>query len=124
MAYFNSSLYDSGTNLTFEVEPDLGIKTTREFSNTLTESLGGNEYVFKAHSGKRTWAFNWSNISSTFKTNLLNFRDAVGGNYKSFTYNDGTTSYTVRMSESSLQFSEIMFERYSTNIKLREVSPS
>ena len=58
------------------------------------------------------------------KTELENFRNTVGGDYKSFTYNDGSTSYTVRMDKSSLKFTESVYSRYSTNIKLREVSPS
>jgi hypothetical protein len=124
MAYFKSTLYNSNNQLDFEVSPDLGEKTGREFANQMSESLGGVEYVFQPHSGKRTWSFNWSNISSTFQGQLKDFRDAVGGNYNSFTYHDGSTAYTVRMSPDSLQFSENQYTRYSTSIKLREVSPS
>ena len=124
MAYFNSSLYDSGNNLNFEVTPDMGIKTSKEFANTMHESFGGVEYMTKAHSGKKVWVFNWSNISVTFKAQLENFRNAVSGNFSSFTYNDGSSNYTVRMTENSLQFSEVNYQRFSTSIELREVSPS
>lgn len=124
MAYFNSSLYDSGNNLTFEVEPDFGTTTGKEFANTIQESLGGVEYAFQPHTGKKTWSLTWSNISSTFKTQLENFRNAVGGNYQSFTYNDGSSNYVVRMTPDSLQFQESTFERFQTTISIKEVSPS
>ena len=124
MAYFNSSLYNSGTNLTFEVNPDFGKTTGKEYANIVNESLGGVEYTFQPHTGKKIWSWTWSNLSSTFKTQLENFRNAVSGDYKSFTYNAGSTSYTVRMSPESLQFQESNYQRYQTNIKLREVSPS
>ena len=67
MAYFNHADYDSGNNLNFEVNPDFGIQTGKEFVNDLKESLGGVEYVSQAHTGKRTWQWSWSNISNTFK---------------------------------------------------------
>jgi hypothetical protein len=124
MAYFNSSLYDSGNNLTFEVNPDFGSTTGKEFANTIKESLGGVEYAFQAHTGKKTWTLTWSNISTTFKTQLENFRNAVSGNYQSFTYNDGSSNYTVRMSADSLQFQESTLNRYQTTINMKEVSPS
>jgi hypothetical protein len=124
MAYFNHANYDSGNNLTFEVNPDIGIQTGKEFNNDLKESLGGAEFVTQAHSGKRTWQWSWSNISSTFKGQLETFRNTVGGNFKSFTYNDGSSNYTVRMSSDSLQFNEQFLDRFSTNIRLREVTAS
>ena len=124
MAYFNHASYDSGNNLNFEVNPDFGIKTSKEFNNDIKEALGGAEFVTQAHTGKRVWEWSWSNLSSTFKTNLENFRNTVGGSFKSFTYNDGTSSYTVRMTEDSLQFTEQFLDRFSTNIKLRETTPS
>ena len=124
MAYFNHADYDSGSNLSFEVNPDFGISTGKEYATIKHESYGGNEFYIQKHTGKKIWEWNWSNISSTFKTELENFRNTVGGDYKSFTYNDGSTSYTVRMDKSSLKFTEIVYSTYSTNIKLREVSPS
>ena len=124
MAYFNHANYDSGTNLSFEVEPDIGRSEGKEYKTDSKESYGGVEYITQAHTGKKTWAWNWSNVSISFRNELETFRNTVGGNYKSFTYNDGTTSYTVRMGEDSLQFRESNYRRYSTNIKLREVSPS
>ena len=124
MAYFNSSLYDSGNNLTFEVNPDFGGTIAKEYANTVTESLGGIEYSFQPHTGKKIWTFTWSNISTTFKTQLENFRNAVGGDFNSFTYNDGSSSYTVRMTSDSLAFQESTYQRFQTNLKLREVAPS
>jgi len=124
MAYFQSTLYNSNTALQFEVTPDIGEVTGKQYKNDVKESFGGVEYVTQAHTGKKTWEFSWSNISTTFKNNLEAFRNAVGGNFNSFTYNDGSSSYVVRMSQDSLQFTESLFERFSTSIKLREVSPS
>ena len=124
MAYFQHANYDSGSNLTFEVNPDFGIKTGKKFETVKNESYGGTEYFVQKHTGKKIWEWKWSNISDTFKGNLETFRNTVGGDFKSFTYNDGSTSYTVRMEKNSLAFTEQTYQRYSTNIKRREVSPS
>jgi len=124
MAYFNHADYDSGTNLTFEVEPDIGKSTSKEYANEMHESYSGVEYIVQAHSGKKTFTWSWSNISSSFKTELENFRNVVQGSFKSFTYNDGSSSYTVRMGDSSLSFTENNYQRFSTNINLREIAPS
>ena len=124
MAYIQSSLYNSGTQLDFAVSPDLGVVTGKEFAVILNESYGGSEFTVQRHTGKKTFSLNFSFISSTFKSNLQSFRDAVGGPYKSFTYNDGSTSYTVRMSESSLQFTEVAPDVFSSSLQMREVSPS
>lgn len=124
MAYIQSSLYNSGTQLDFEVNPDLGVMTGKEFAVTYNESYGGDEFTVQRHSGKKTFNLNFSFVSSTFKGNLQSFRDAVGGPYNSFTYNDGSTSYTVRMSEGSLQFTEVAYDVFSTTLQMREVAPS
>jgi len=124
MAYFNHASYSSGSNLTFEVNPDFGIKTGKDFKTIKNESFGGVEFFVQPHTGKKTWDWKWSNISSTFKGQLETFRNVVSGDFKSFTYNDGATSFIVRMTKDSLGFTESTYQRYSTNIKLREVSPS
>ena len=124
MAYIQSSLYNSGTQLDFAVSPDLGVVTGKEFAVFLNESYGGSEFTVQRHTGKKTFSLNFSFISLTFKSNLQSFRDAVGGPYNSFTYNDGSTSYTVRMSESSLQFTEVAPDVFSSSLQMREVSPS
>jgi|APSaa5957512535_1039671.scaffolds.fasta_scaffold101755_2 hypothetical protein len=123
MSYIQSSLYNSGTNLTFDVSPDMGIAYGRDLAVLQAETIGGDEFTVQQHTGKKTWSWSWSFISSSFKTSLEGFRDAVGGSYQSFTYNDGT-SYTVRMSADSLQFTEVSPDVYSTSFKIREVSAS
>lgn len=120
--YFNHADYNSGSNLTFEVEPDFGIQTSAIYGNDVQESYGGKEYSDDRWGGskKNTWSFTLSNISQTFKNNLESFRDTVSGSHKTFTFNDGSTSHTVRMSDDSLSFSEVSYQRYSTSVKLRK----
>ncbi len=124
MSYIQSSLYNSGTQLNFAVSPDLGVVEGKEFAVTINESYGGSEFTVQRHTGKKIFSLTFSFISSTFKTNLKTFRDAVGGPFKSFTYNDGSTSYTVRMTEGSLQFTEVAPDVFSSSLQMREVSPS
>ena len=76
----------SGTYMVFDVSPDLGVQTGKDFSVIQTESFGGDEFSIQRHSGKRTWQLNFSFISSAFKTKLENFRNTVGGPYRKFTY--------------------------------------
>ena len=115
----------SGTYMVFDVSPDLGVQTGKDFSVIQTESFGGDEFSFQRDSGKRTWQLNFSFISSAFKTKLENFRNTVGGPYRKFTYNDGSTTYTnVRMSADSLLFTEVAPSVYSTSISIRQASTS
>jgi len=120
--YFNHADYDGGSNLVFDVEPDFGTTTNAIYGNDVQESYGGKEYSDDRWAGskKNTWSFSLSNISSTFKDELETFRDTVLGSHKTFTYNDGSTSHTVRMSDDSLSFSEVSYQRYSTSVNLRK----
>ena len=118
--YLNSSDYDSGTNLTFPFLPDIGGQTVvKNYNNTVIESTGGTEYAYSTHDGKLSWSLTFSNINSTFRTNLQNFEVAVTGDGESFTFNDDSASYTVRFT-SPLVFSEVAVQRYSVTLKMVE----
>tara|TARA_R100000808_G_scaffold6452_1_gene19173 strand:+ start:8470 stop:8889 length:420 start_codon:yes stop_codon:yes gene_type:complete len=115
----------SGTYMVFDVSPDLGVATGKEFSVIQSESYGGDEFTVQRHTGKRTWQLSFSFISSAFKTKLENFRNTVGGPYRKFTYNDGSTTYTnVRMSVDSLQFTEVAPSVYSTSMQIKQATTS
>ena len=106
-------LFDDG-------EIDVGYinKLGEEFGTDVITSYGGNEYSNKRHNPKTTWSWNWSNISSSMKTSLENVRDSVQ-DHKKFLYYDETSYHYVRMGK-PLEFTEVAYQRYSTNIKLRE----
>jgi|TARA_R100001530_G_scaffold115735_1_gene82705 hypothetical protein len=115
----------SGTYMVFDVSPDLGVATGKDFSIIQSESFGGDEFTVQRHTGKRTWQLSFSFVSSAFKTKLENFRNTVGGPYRKFTYNDGSTSYSnVRMSADSLQFTEVAPSVYSTSMQIRQATTS
>ncbi|MFQ6610778.1 MAG: hypothetical protein ACE5D7_08280 [Fidelibacterota bacterium] len=109
-----------GKKYDFDLAFDLNNTIGEQYANTMNESYGGIEYVTKRHGAKTVWEWNWANISASMKTSLESVRDAVEGDYKKFIYYDETSYYWVRMSKDSLKFTEIAFNRYSTNMKLTE----
>ena len=107
-----------GSALTFENEPDIGIATQEIFATDLNTSLGGVEYANKRHEPKTTWQLNFSNISQTFKNNLVSFEEDVT-NFKKFVYYDNSSYHYVRL-DSPIKFTEVAFQRFSASLKLRE----
>ena len=107
-----------GTKLEFENEPDIGIATQEIFGTDLNTSLGGVEYANKRHEPKTTFQLNFSNISQTFKNNLVSFEQDVT-NFKKFVYYDDSTYHYVRL-DSPIKFTEVAFQRFSASLKLRE----
>jgi len=88
--------------------------------NKILTSQGGVEYSNKRHDGKKFWNFNLKFVSSTYKTSLETMRTALYGPHDKFLYYDDSAYYYVRMSDDSLQFKEVAFGVYDTNIKLIE----
>jgi len=107
-----------GVPLEFENEPDIGIATQEIFATDLNTSLGGVEYANKRHEPKTTWQLNFSNISETFKNNLVSFEQDVT-NFKKFVYYDDSSYHYVRL-DSPIKFTEVAFQRFSASLKLRE----
>jgi len=109
-----------GTKLDWEVEPNKGIKIGEKFANDISESLGGIEYSNKRHDSKTFWEMNWDYISSTFKENLVSFRDAIEGDYKKFVYYDDSDYHWVRMSADSMKMTEVAHNIYNTSLNMVE----
>ena len=107
-----------GSKLQFENEPDIGIATQEIFGTDINKSYGGVEYANKKHEPKTTWTLNFSNISSTFKGNLVNFEQDVT-NYKKFVYYDDSSYHYVRL-DAPIKFTEVAYQRFSASLKLRE----
>ena len=109
----------AGTKYNFEQDPDLGAKESSVFGTSTITSVGGVNYTFKRHNKRKIWELGWSNISSTMKTNLERFRDAVTSK-KPFLYYDDSDYYRVRLN-SSVDFEEVSFGRYQTSVRMIEV---
>ena len=107
-----------GVPLAFENEPDIGIATQEIFATDINTSIGGVEYANKRHDPQSTWTLNFSNISSTFKGNLVNFEQDVT-NYKKFVYYDDSSYHYVRL-DAPIKFTEVAYQRFSASLKLRE----
>ena len=107
-----------GVPLEFENEPDIGIATQEIFATDLNTSYGGVEYANKRHEPKTTFQLNFSNISQTFKNNLVSFEQNVT-NFKKFVYYDDSSYHYVRL-DSPIKFTEVAFQRFSASLKLRE----
>jgi len=107
-----------GIPLEFENEPDMGISTQEIFATDINTSMGGVEYANKRHEPKTTWTLNFSNISQTFKNNLVSFEQSVT-NFKKFVYYDDSSYHYVRL-DAPIKFTEVAFQRFSASLKLRE----
>lgn len=109
-----------GKVYTFDQEPNVGAKTGVLPGNTVHKSIGGQEYGFKKHEPLKFWDYKFDFLGSSAKTNLESFRDAVDNGFKKFVYYDGSSYHWVRMSEDSLNFTEVLPSIYNTSIKLHQ----
>tara|TARA_R100000742_G_C4279324_1_gene103593 strand:+ start:5493 stop:6269 length:777 start_codon:yes stop_codon:yes gene_type:complete len=90
------------------------------YGNTQTISHGGVEFSSQKHDKKRFYNFDLTFINETYKTSLETMRDSVDLSHHKFLYYDGSEYIYVRMSDDSLQFTEVAFGVYDTKIKLTE----
>jgi len=89
--------------------------------NKVVQSQGGVQYSNKRHDGIRFFNFDLKFISSTYKTTLETMRDSLFGSHDKLLYYDGVSEYIlVRLSDDSLQFKEVAFNVFDTQIKLTE----
>jgi hypothetical protein len=108
-----------GKKLTFEVEPDVNVQTSRDYGTQVQRSLGGVEYAINIHDAQEIFTISFQNISSTFKQDLITMQDAIKGQGKKFLYHDGGNFHWVRL-EQTMTFTEIADGRFSTQIKMRQ----
>jgi hypothetical protein len=108
-----------GKKLTFEVEPDVNVQTSRDYGTQVQRSLGGVEYAINIHDAQEIFTISFQNISSTFKQDLITMQDAIKGQGKKFLYHDGSNFHWVRL-EQTMTFTEIADGRFSTQIKMRQ----
>ncbi len=109
-----------GTKYNFPLNFDLNSKLGDISGSDISTSFGGNEFSNKRHGQKATWNWNWGNIPATMKTSLDTMKTAVEIDRLKFIYDDETTKHWVRMSQGSLDFTEVAFNRFSTSVNLRE----
>jgi hypothetical protein len=107
-----------GSKYTFDVNFDINNKVSEEFGTDIVTSYGGQEYANKRHEPKTTWNWNWSFVTASMKTSLESFQSVVSDHQK-FIYYDDTNYHYVRMLK-PLDFTEIAYNVYSTNVSLRE----
>ena len=108
-----------GSKLAFEVEPDVNVKTKRDYGTQVNKSLGGVEYAINVHDAQEVFSITFQNISSTFKDNLITMQDSLKGQAKKFVWYDGSSFHWVRL-ENTLTFTEIADSRFSTSISMRQ----
>lgn len=108
-----------GKQLSFEVEPDVNVQTKRDYGTSVQKSLGGVEYALNTHDAQEIFTISFQNISSTFKTNLLTFENAIKGQGKKFLWYDGSSFNWVRL-DTPMTFTEIADGRFSTQIIMRQ----
>jgi len=108
-----------GKKLTFEIEPDVNIQTTKDYATEVQRSLGGVEYAINVNPGQEVITISFQNISSTFKNDLITMQDALKGEGKKFLYYDNSSFHWVRL-DKTITFTEIADGRFSTQLTLRQ----
>jgi len=104
--------------LTFDTRPDTSIAENRNARTNINEAYSGKQYAQRLADTKKSWTLTWSNISSSFKDDLITMRDIVSLDVP-FLFNDDSNSYFVRMA-SGLDMTEVAHQRFSTSINLIE----
>ena len=77
-----------GTKLTFEVEPDVNIQTSKDYGTEVQKRLGGVEYAININPGQEVFTISFQNISNTFKSDLITMQDHLRGESKKMLYYD------------------------------------
>lgn len=107
-----------GSKLEFEYNPDIGINESYDYGSSFQTSIGGSEYGIKTREPIISYKLNFSNISSTFKSNLQTMETAVQ-NHRKFIWYDGTSNIYVRL-VSNINYTEVAYQRYSASMELRK----
>lgn len=108
-----------GKKLSFEVEPDINVRTAKDYGTEIQKSMGGVEYAINVHDGQQVHTISFQNISSTFKDSLITMQDALKGQGKKFLYYDSSSYHWVRL-DKTMQFTEVADGRFSTQIIMRQ----
>lgn len=108
-----------GIKYTFGMTFDLNNRRKRLSGSDIIMSHGENEYSNKKRGLKKTWNWNWGNISSSMTTSLEAMETAIEVDRFKFIYDDETTKHWVRMTK-PLDIIEVAPDRFSTPISLRE----
>jgi len=107
-----------GKKLTFDTRPDTSIAENRNARTNINEAYSGKQYAQRLADTKKSWTLTWSNMSSSFKDDLITMRDIVSLDVP-FLFNDDSNTYFVRMA-SGLDMTEVAHQRFSTSINLIE----
>ena len=95
-----------------------------EHGIVINESLGGQITGKQRYSSKKTFQLSFPNVDATFKSNMEDMKDACNGSMIPFYWSDvdvGVAAAYVRMTDDSLNFQEVSYQRYATTLTMREV---
>ena len=104
-------LVDSG--LTFPLKPDAGFGMTQDCQVVVHEfgALDAKlEQRYAVGLGPRKFAFRRQNLNMRDRTTLANFWEAVGGSWKSFTYNAPNPDQTVTATKVTWEYAPLSIQ--------------
>tara|TARA_R100000742_G_C4247846_1_gene66533 strand:- start:219 stop:608 length:390 start_codon:yes stop_codon:yes gene_type:complete len=104
--------------------PQVGIRYGRNYNGIITRKAYNNTaYTTQKFGRKRSWALNYTHLNSTDKGRLEVLFEYTVGQLKPFYFSeDGSNySYQVRFTQSNLEFTEVAYNVFSTQLTFEEV---
>tara|TARA_R100001082_G_C4287446_1_gene126655 strand:- start:22 stop:411 length:390 start_codon:yes stop_codon:yes gene_type:complete len=114
----NNANYSPSTN------PQIGIRYGRNYNGIVIKKAYDNTaYTTQKFGRKRSWTLNYTHLDSTDKGKLEALFEYTVGQLKPFYFSeDGTNySYQVRFTQTNLEFTEVAYSVFSTQLAFEEV---
>jgi len=105
--------------------PDMNVKETTNYNGiTVTQAYGGKIYTNERYGKQLEFELTYTNLSEADKGKLeaIINNSAVKGRKGAFQFSpdNGTTYYTVRFTDNSLEFTQTAYSIYSVSFKIRQ----
>jgi|TARA_Y100000361_G_C11158634_1_gene345749 hypothetical protein len=117
----------SGTNnanYTPATNPQVGIRYGRNYNGiNIRRAYNNTAYTTQKFGRKRSWTLNYTHLNTTDKGKLEALFEHTVGQLNSFHFSeDGTNySYEVRFTQSALEFTEVAYNVFSTQLSFEEL---
>ena len=119
----NSSGLDS-TALTPSTNPQVGIRYGRNYNGiNIKRAYNNTAYTTQKFGRKRSWTLNYTHLNTTDKGKIEALFEFTVGQLNPFFFSEDGSNFTyeVRFTQSSLEFTEVAYNVFSTQLTFEEV---
>ena len=114
----NNANYSPSTN------PQIGIRYGRNYNGiVIRRAYNNTAYTTQKYGRKRSWTLNYTHLSSADKAKLEALFEYTVGQLKPFFFSEDGSNYSfqVRFVQSGLEFAEVAYNVFSTQLQFEEV---